>query len=93
MRIEGESRQDFKKKRAKIRASLQSKRKKSAKKILKKLLDYESRRIKHENHALSRQFVEEAKRHNCGVICMERLKGIRDKTKAWNKHMNRMVAG
>ena len=93
LRIEGKSRQDFKQNRAKIRASLQSKGKQSSKKVLKKLSGYENRRIKHENHVLSRQLVEEAKRHNCGVIRMEQLKGIRSKTKTWNKHLNRMVAG
>lgn len=91
--IEGKTRQEFKKKRAKVRASLQSKGKKSTKKVLKKLSGYESRRIKQENHVLSRQLVEEAKRHNCGVIRMEQLKDIRCRTKTWNKHLNRMVAG
>lgn len=91
--IEGKSRQIFKKKRANIRASLQSKCKPSAKKVLKRLSGYEKRRIKHENHLLSKQLVEEAKRHNCATIRMEQLKGIRSKTKRWNKHSNRMVAG
>jgi len=93
LRIEGKVRQDFKKKRSKIRASLQSKGSRSAKKVLKKLSGYENRRMKHENHVLSRQLVEEAKRHNCGVIRMEQLKDIRNRTKTWNKHLNRMVAG
>lgn len=93
MRIEGKSRQEFKQTRAKVRASLQSKGKQSTKKVLKKLSGYENRRIKHENHVLSKQLVEEAKRHNCGVIRMEQLKDIRVKTKTWNKHLNRMVAG
>ncbi|PIS01968.1 MAG: transposase [Chlamydiae bacterium CG10_big_fil_rev_8_21_14_0_10_42_34] len=93
LRIEGKARQDFKKRRAKIRASLQSKGKKSTKKVLKRLSGYENRKIRHENHVLSKQLVEEAKRHNCGVIRMERLKDIRSKTKTWNKHLNRMMAG
>lgn len=93
LRIEGKTRQDFKQKRANIRASLQSKNKPGARKILKKLSGYENRRIKHENHVLSKQIVEEAKRHNCGTIRMEQLKGIRFKTKTWNKHLNRKVAG
>ena len=93
MRIEGKTRQDFKQKRAKVRASLQSKGKQSTKKVLKKLSGYENRRIKHENHLLSKQLVEEAKRHNCGTIRMEQLKDIRSRTKTWNKHLNRMVAG
>jgi IS605 OrfB family transposase len=93
LRIAGKQRQDFKKKRAKVRASLQSKGKQSTKKVLKRLSGYEHRRIKHENHVLSKQLVEEAKRHNCAVIRMEQLKDIRTKTKTWNKHLNRMVAG
>jgi len=93
LRIEGKSRQDFKKKRANIRASLQSKGKQSTKKVLKKLSGYENRRIKHENHVLSKQLVDEAKRHKIGVIRFEQLKDIRSRTKTWNKHLNRMVAG
>ncbi len=91
--IEGNSRQEFKKKRFQIRASLQSKQKKGTKKILKRLSGYENRRIKHENHVISKQIVEEAKRHNCGTIRMEQLKEIRNKTRTWNKNRNRMVAG
>ncbi len=93
LRIEGKRRQDFKQKRAKVRASLQSKGKPSTKKVLKKLSGYETRKMKHENHVLSKQIVEEAKRHHCGVIRMEQLKDIRKRTKTWNKHLNRMVAG
>lgn len=92
-RIEGKSRQEFKQKRAKVRASLQSKGKQSTKKVLKKISGKEKRRIRHENHVLSKQLVEEAKRHNCGIIRMEQLKDIRAKTRTWNKHLNRMVAG
>ncbi len=91
--IEGNPRRQFKEKRACVRASLQSKGKRKATKVLKKLSDYEYRRIRHENHVLSKQLVEEAKRHDCGTIRMEQLKDIRSKTKTWNKHLNRMVAG
>jgi putative transposase len=93
LQIDGKVRQNFKKSRMKVRASLQSKGTKGSKKILKKLSGYENRRIKHENHILSKQIVEEAKRHNCGTIRMEQLKEIRSNTKTWNKHLNRMVAG
>lgn len=91
--ISGKSRQAFKQKRARVRASLQSKGTRGAKKVLKRLSGQEKRRIRHENHVLSKQLVEEAKRHNCGIIRMEQLKEIRAKTKTWNKHTNRMVAG
>lgn len=89
----GEQRQTFKQKQARVRASLQSKNTKGAKRRLKRLSGYESRRIRHENHILSKQLVEEAKRHNVGIIRMEQLKAIREKTKVWNKHRNRMMAG
>lgn len=92
-KIEGKCRQQFKAKRASIRASLQSKGTRGARKILKKIAGYENRRIRYENHVLSKQLVEEAKRHNCGTIRMEQLKDIRNRTKTWNKHLNRKVAG
>ncbi|MDE2589437.1 MAG: transposase, partial [Patescibacteria group bacterium] len=93
VRISGKTRQHFKSGRLKVRASLQSKGTQGAKKALKRLSGKENRRIKHENHVLSKQLVEEAIRHDCGVIRMEQLKAIRDRTKTWNKHLNRMVAG
>ena len=93
LRIEGKTRQEFKQTRAKVRASLQSKGKQSTKKVLKRISGKEARIIKHENHVLSKQLVEEAIRHSCGVIRMEHLKDIRTRTKTWNKHLNRMVAG
>ncbi len=93
LRIEEKGRQRFKEKKAKVRASLQSKGTRGAKKVLKKNSGRERRKIRHENHVLSKQLVEEAKRHNCGTIRMERLKSIRDRTKTWNKHLNRMISG
>jgi IS605 OrfB family transposase len=91
--IEGKTRQNFKQLRAKIRASLQSKGSKGSKKILKRLSGKENRRIRYENHVIAKQIVEEAQRHNCGLIRMERLTHIRQRTKTWNKHLNKMVAG
>jgi len=93
LRIEGKARQEFKAKRSQVRASLQSKGTRGAKKVLKKLSGKEKKRIRHENHVLSKQLIEEAKRHDCGIIRMEQLKEIRNKTKTWNKHLNRLVAG
>lgn len=92
-RIEGKTRQQYKQKRHAIRASLQSKNTQGSKNLLKRLANKESRRIQHENHVISKSIVEEAIRHNCGLIRMERLKHIRSKTKTWNKHRNRMIAG
>jgi IS605 OrfB family transposase len=89
----GETRQEFKNKRAKIRASLQSKGTRGAKRKLRKISGYEKRRIRHENHQLSKQIIEEAQRHKTGIIRMEQLKGIRERTRVWNPHRNRMTAG
>lgn len=93
MQVLGKKRQQFKAHCAKTRASLQSKQTRGAKKVLKRISGKERRRIRHENHVLSKHLVEEAKRHDCGVIRMEQLKAIRERTKTWNKHLNRMVAG
>jgi IS605 OrfB family transposase len=93
LQIEGKTGQQLKAKCAKIRASLQSKGSQGAKQVLKKFSGKEHRRIRHENHVLSKQLVEEARRHDCGTIRMEQLKEIRDRTRTWNKHKNRMVAG
>jgi IS605 OrfB family transposase len=92
LQVAGVERERFKKDRQRIRASLQSKNTSGAKRVLKRLSGKEKRRIRHENHVLSKQLVDEAKRHNCGVIRMEQLKGIRERTKTWNTHLNRMVA-
>lgn len=91
--IDGKSRSEFKKKKVQVRASLQSKGTRGARKVLKRISGKEKRRIRHENHVLSKELIEEAKRHECGTVRMEQLKGIREKTKTWNKHLNRMIAG
>lgn len=88
----GKTISEYKAKRNKIRASLQSKGTRGAKKLLKRLSGKEKRFTKHTNHVISKQLVADAKRHNCGIIRMERLKDIRAKTKTWNKHRNRMIA-
>lgn len=93
LKISGKERAQFKKDRQRVRSSLQSKNTRGAKRRLKALSGKERRRIRHENHVLAKQLVNEAKRHNCGLIRMEQLKGIRDRTKTWNPHLNRMVAG
>ena len=89
----GTMRQQFKAQRAKVRASLQSKGTRGAKRVLARLSGYENRRIQHENHELSKQIVSEAQRHGYGVIRMEQLRAIRERTRTWNQHLNRMVAG
>lgn len=89
----GEKKLSFKEKRAKIRASLQSKATKGSYKKLKELSGYERRKIRHDNHNLSKQLVEEAQRHNASIIRMEQLSGIRKKTLVWNPHSNRQMSG
>lgn len=91
--ILGGPRQEFKKKASRIRASLQSRGTRGSKRKLHSLAGYERRRIRHENHVFSKQLVEEAQRHNAGIIRMEQLSGIRDRTKVWNPHRNRTMAG
>lgn len=90
---DGGARQAFKKKRMRVRASLQSKGTRGARRVLRRLAGYEHRRIRHENHILAKQIVAEAQRHSCGTIRMEQLRGIRERTKVRNRHLNRMVAG
>ena len=82
----------YKAKKNRIRASLQSKGTRGAKKVLKRLSGKEKRFTRHNNHVISKELVADAKRHDCGIIRMERLKDIRAKTKTWNKHRNRMIA-
>jgi len=91
--LPGFERQAFKEKRAKIRASLQSKATRGSYKKLRQLSGYEKRKIRHENHELSKQLVLEAQRHNAGVIRMEQLTHIRKKTLVWNPHRNRQLSG
>lgn len=89
----GEVRQAFKEQRMKIRASLQSKGTRGARRLLKRLSGYENRRIRWENHNLSKQLVAEALAYGHGVIHFERLTHIRQHTKVWSRHLNRMIAG
>ena len=83
---------EFKKKRQRVRASLQSKGTRGCRTVLRRLSGYEKRFTRHQNHVFSKRIVEESKRHDCGVIRQEQLKDIRTKTRTWNKHRNRMVA-
>ncbi len=59
----GQSRQEYRHKRAAIRASLQSKGTRGARRVLKRLSGRESRHIRHENHVLSKALVSEAQMH------------------------------
>lgn len=77
----------------KVRSSLQSKGTPGARCVLKRLSGRERRRISWENHNLSRVVVREAVDGGFGTIRMENLKGIRDRTRTWNRHLNRMMSG
>ncbi len=89
----GKERLVFKEKRAQIRASLQSKATRGSYKKLRELSGYERRKIRHDNHNLSKQLVLDAQRHNAGIIRMEQLSGIRKNTLVWNPHRNRRMSG
>ncbi len=90
---DGQARRQFKEDRARIRASLQSKGTPGTKRVLRRLSGYEHRRIRHENHVLSRRIVAEAVKVHCGTIRMEQLTQIRQRTKLRNRHTNRMMSG
>lgn len=91
--VSGKSRQEFKEKRNRIRASLQSKDTKGSKNLLQRLSGRETRRISWENHNLSKSLVQQCLSSGIGLIRMEDLKNIRRRTKVWNKHLNRMKSG
>lgn len=90
---DGRDRQQFKAERQRIRSSLQSKGTRGTKRVLKRLAGTENRRIRHENHELSRRIVDESVKAHGGTIRLERLTGIRQRTRVWNRHSNRLVAG
>ena len=89
----GSGRQQFKEKRHKVRASLQSRNNRRARMALRRQSGRERRRITWENHNLSKAIVAEAEGTQSGVIRFERLAGIRQRCKIFNKHTNRMMSG
>lgn len=91
-KYEGASIRKYRETRWKVRASLQSKGTKGAKCALKRLSGLDARRMASKNHWLAKQIVSEALRTGCNRIAMENLKGIRDRTRVPNRHLNRMVS-
>jgi putative transposase len=89
----GADRQRFKETRNKVRASLQSRNNRRARRALRRQAGRERRRISWENHNLSKSIVAEAEGTQCGTIRMERLAGIRQRCKIFNKHTSRMMSG
>jgi len=92
-KISGAKTRAIKERYAKIRASLQSKGTRGAERLLRRLSGRERRAISWWNHNVSKSIVREATENGYGVIRFENLKGIREHTKCWNKHKNRMMAG
>lgn len=70
------------------RQALQKKRKTG---MVKRSKGKESRWVRDMNHKLSREIVDIVATHN-GILCVEKLLGIRDRTK-FSKKLNRMVHG
>ncbi len=72
------------------RRCLQSNGSQSAKQLLKKISGKEARRIKHMNHIVSKQIIQEAIRTQVGTIVMEDLTNIRKRIRAGKKMRSRL---
>lgn len=92
LKFDGKAIREFREKRWKIRASLQSNGTRGAKEVLRKLSGYERRRMAHRNHEIAKAIVAEAVKNGCSLIRMENLKGIRDRLRIPNRHLNRMMS-
>jgi len=77
---------------AERRAKIQRKGTRSAHLLLKRMSGRENRFSRWILHNVSRQIVEEAKRVNAGVIAMEDLRGIRERTKKCGKAHRRRIS-
>ena len=72
------------------RRALQSNGSQSAKQLLKKISGKEGRRMRHVNHKLSKQIVQEAIEQKAGVIVLEDLTNIRKRIKAGKRMRTRL---
>jgi len=72
------------------RRCLQSNGSQSAKQLLKKISGKEARRIKHMNHIVSKQVIQEAIKKEVGTIVMEDLTNIRKRIRAGKKVRSRL---
>ena len=77
--FQGKELNKLRKKREKIRGSLQCKGTRGAKKVLKRLSGRERTTTKIVNHTIAKKLVEKVKKEQ-KAICLEDLKGIRDRT-------------
>jgi IS605 OrfB family transposase len=72
------------------RRCLQSNGSASAKQLLKKISGKEARRIKHTNHIVSKQIIQEAIATQVGTVVMEDLTNIRKRIRAGKKMRSRL---
>jgi IS605 OrfB family transposase len=72
------------------RRTLQSNGSQSSKQLLKKISGKEARRIKHINHIVSKELIQEAIQTNAGTIVMEDLTNIRKGIRAGKKVRSRL---
>ncbi len=72
------------------RRKLQSNGSKSAKQLLKKISGKEARRMKHINHIVSKQIVQEAIQTKSGMIVLEDLTNIRKRIRTGKKMRSRL---
>lgn len=72
------------------RRCLQSNGSQSAKQLLKKISGKEARRIKHTNHIVSKQIIQEAVQTQVGTIIMEDLTNIRKRIRTGKKMRSRL---
>ena len=91
-RFSGKVLREYREDRWRVRASLQSKGTKGAKRALKRLSGRERRRVRWENHRISKRIIEDARRNGCSRIFLEDLRGIRERLKIRNRPRNRMVS-
>lgn len=72
------------------RGKLQSNGSKSAKRLLKRISGKEGRRMKEENHKISKEIVKEANRYGACCIVLEDLTNIRERIRARKRERTRL---
>ncbi len=72
------------------RQRLQSKGSQAAKKRLRQISGREKRAVRHVNHCVAKQIVQEAQTNRCTTIVLEDLKNIRERIKAGKKVRSRL---
>lgn len=72
------------------RKRLQGNGSQAAKQQLRYISGREKRKVRHINHCVAKEIVQEARRNDCSTIVMEDLKNIRDRIKAGKKVRSRL---